>query len=604
MARGRNLKELAQGIRTVTAMLLIIGTIPAEISLSEAGQADDAAAPAVQASTPANIDTIHENGVYPTVTQSQSTISTSDGKTVVVVYNDSKNAPNSYSGMSVSTDSGGTFARLNPSPFASGHGTDVGEPFVVYNAKLQKWFAGNIAGNCRDANGGYGIGVWSSSDASNWSAGTCAHKGFQCFPYSCSDERPTSWVDNTPGSPYYGRIYISFNAFNVALNSWLVLVYSDDGATWSTITLVGGTNSSNVIRNMRIVSGPDGAVFVIGMNEGGGAFNNRQNFIYRSTNGGASWSSAIKMGGAFAPPGDSVCSDDSYYVKISPIWRYMGWGQPGVGANTVVHYVYGGKGGNANDTGDIYYIRSTDNGNTWSTPIILNTDQAAGGTKSQWMPSLSVASGSDINVYWYDRRNSTDGQNYEIWHRQSSDNGSTWHADEVVSSQLIPQPEQPDSSFSPCYGGDYNHALAYGNTHYMSWTDGRVQVSGHNQQDVFFAKVPSSPGPYILSVSVIGSPGGKLTSSPSGIDCGSSCSASFGAGTTVTLTATPALAWGLSSWGGSCGGLATSCTVTLNANTSVSAIFTTRFTPVEAPVVTSPTDTSAPLPAVISSVPH
>jgi hypothetical protein len=60
----------------------------------------------------------------------------SDGNTVVVNYNDSRTAPNNYSGLSVSTDGGTTWARLSPSPLASGHGINYGEPIVVYNAKL------------------------------------------------------------------------------------------------------------------------------------------------------------------------------------------------------------------------------------------------------------------------------------------------------------------------------------------------------------------------------------------------------------------------------------------------------------------------------------
>jgi uncharacterized repeat protein (TIGR03803 family) len=42
---------------------------------------------------------------------------------------------------------------------------------------------------------------------------------------------------------------------------------------------------------------------------------------------------------------------------------------------------------------------------------------------------------------------------------------------------------------------------------------------------------------YTLSVSVVGASGGKVTSSPAGINCGSTCSASFNSGTPVTLAA-------------------------------------------------------------------
>ena len=39
-----------------------------------------------------------------------------------------------YSGTSFSTDGGATFTQLNPPPFASGHGTNFGDPIVVFNS--------------------------------------------------------------------------------------------------------------------------------------------------------------------------------------------------------------------------------------------------------------------------------------------------------------------------------------------------------------------------------------------------------------------------------------------------------------------------------------
>ncbi len=75
---------------------------------------------------------------------------------------------------------------------------------------------------------------------------------------------------------------------------------------------------------------------------------------------------------------------------------------------------------------------------------------------------------------------------------------------------------------------------------------------------------------FTLSASVTGS--GSVTSSPSGISCGSTCSANYVAGTQVTLTATPASGSSFTGWGGACGG-AGSCVVTMNAAESVSATF-------------------------------
>ncbi len=89
---------------------------------------------------------------------------------------------------------------------------------------------------------------------------------------------------------------------------------------------------------------------------------------------------------------------------------------------------------------------------------------------------------------------------------------------------------------------------------------------------------PVAADSYTLSVAVSGS--GSVTSSPSGLNCPSgTCTASFGNGSTVTLTATPNSGATFSGWGGACGGSATTCTVTMSADRSVTATFTTSSSP-------------------------
>jgi List-Bact-rpt repeat protein/VCBS repeat protein len=73
-----------------------------------------------------------------------------------------------------------------------------------------------------------------------------------------------------------------------------------------------------------------------------------------------------------------------------------------------------------------------------------------------------------------------------------------------------------------------------------------------------------------LTVTKAGS--GTVTSTPAGIACGATCSASFSAGSIVSLTATAATGSTFSGWGGACTGTG-ACNVTLGSNTSVSATF-------------------------------
>ncbi len=78
---------------------------------------------------------------------------------------------------------------------------------------------------------------------------------------------------------------------------------------------------------------------------------------------------------------------------------------------------------------------------------------------------------------------------------------------------------------------------------------------------------------YTLSVALAGSGSGTVTSSPAGVDCGSTCSYDFPSGTEVILTATAAPGSSFAGWSGAgCSGIG-SCEVTMSAAESVTATF-------------------------------
>ncbi|MBL0141429.1 MAG: VCBS repeat-containing protein [Betaproteobacteria bacterium] len=79
---------------------------------------------------------------------------------------------------------------------------------------------------------------------------------------------------------------------------------------------------------------------------------------------------------------------------------------------------------------------------------------------------------------------------------------------------------------------------------------------------------------YDLTASTAGSGEGSVSSSPAGIGCSSSCTASFMSGTIVNLTASPAAGSSFTGWSGACSGGANPCTTTMSAAKSVVATFT------------------------------
>lgn len=104
-----------------------------------------------------------------------------------------------------------------------------------------------------------------------------------------------------------------------------------------------------------------------------------------------------------------------------------------------------------------------------------------------------------------------------------------------------------------------------------------VTMSADQALTATFDTIP--PLTHSLTVNTAGSGSGSVTSSPAGINCGSTCSHAFTAGTQVTLTATADSGSTFEGWsGGGCSGTAT-CTVTLNSDATVTATFTANPPP-------------------------
>ena len=95
-------------------------------------------------------------------------------------------------------------------------------------------------------------------------------------------------------------------------------------------------------------------------------------------------------------------------------------------------------------------------------------------------------------------------------------------------------------------------------------TAGRAQAVGPQAR--------SSTSSFQFSVTLAGSGSGQVTSTPAGISCGVTCTASFSSGTKVKLTATASDGSFFAGWAGACAG-DSACTVTMTANETATATF-------------------------------
>ena len=88
---------------------------------------------------------------------------------------------------------------------------------------------------------------------------------------------------------------------------------------------------------------------------------------------------------------------------------------------------------------------------------------------------------------------------------------------------------------------------------------------------------PAPTTSFTLTVTLAGTSGGTVTSSPAGVSCAPTCSASFNAGTSVVLTPVAAKGAFFAGWSGACKGTGR-CTLTMNANKSATATFNVSHT--------------------------
>jgi hypothetical protein len=444
-----------------------------------------------------DVDLVTGTETYPYVIQSTtfSWGNPDNPDEIVVAYIDirdfSANPPDA-AGASVSTDGGLTFTRLTKANGQSPFENAGGSPIVLYNRPTATWYTVWGLGACGGLGGYKSATPW---DPKSWIS-YCIQSG--------SYDKPSGWTDMNPSSPFYGRMYVSGNDFSRGGNIF-VRYSTDNGSTWTNERQV----TTTFIRNVQITGDlVTGDVYLAGMDENGssgcssGCGTNRNNKIYRSTNGGNTWANTY-TGPAFV----GACRGTAGYfctMYSSPAyWRHMGWGEPAA-FNGVVHYVYAARNPSNGDAGNVFYIRSTDMGQTFSAPFQLNTDTDP--TKAQWEPSLSVSPSATLFAVWYDERDGGGastciaGSNspcYRMYARRSNDNGVTWLPDNAFSDVVSPLPAQPEPGIVPTYVSDYDYASALATKHLASWVDGRVPINGTYQPDAFTDKevIGSTPTP-------------------------------------------------------------------------------------------------------------
>ena len=253
-------------------------------------------------------------------------------------------------------------------------------------------------------------------------------------------------VDNNPGSPFYGRVYVTATRFLNGLQGSfaeapIYLSYSDDGgSTWSTPQEISGSNPSCTFQttgsgtrcdedqNSIPEVAPNGDVYVYFAN-----FQNEaawevpfdfdsQVMIVKSTDGGVTWQNPVAVAqredGTSDMPWSVISrqtvwghqirwsSDGNLSVnpqnpnEVTVVWSERGTPNPNATAACIFQVPGGAPAYDPCNAGpsaviNIYYSTSTDGGQTWSPKAQLSPS-----LNNQWFPWSDTKSDGTLVAAW------------------------------------------------------------------------------------------------------------------------------------------------------------------------------------------------------------
>jgi hypothetical protein len=405
-------------------------------------------------------------------TQSETTLVLA-GSNVVVAFNDSgSNAGNTkFTGFAQSTNGGATFTDKGTLPTSTSG--DAGDPALARD---------NVSGTIYLATLGYSssnvIQVFRSTDGgATFGAPVNAASGF-----SSGHSLDKEWiaVDNAPGVGQ-GTVYVVFTDFGSIFgpdNGVFLTRSTNGGATWSSPLSLGGSQGGYV------TVGPDHTVYVFDFVAG----TPQKIQMRKSTNQGVSFGAAVTVAnltatGSNGDLGLTVSSGSGTAVRTNA------FPQAAVTPNGM--YVSFNDKGPTGDKADVFFVKSTDGGATWSAKVKLNDDAT---TRDQWQPALAVTpDGNSVGVFWYDRRLDAANALIDRYGVIGTVSGSavTFGSNFRITDQSFPAVVGQDSLINGTYMGDYDVAVADNGGFYITWGDNRLADSAHaHQPDVRFAKIP------------------------------------------------------------------------------------------------------------------
>ena len=297
-----------------------------------------------------------------------------------------------------------------------------------------------------------------------------------------------------------GNIYTTWTQFDIYGSSnpqhrsnIMFSKSSDSGESWSEamrINEVDGNcvDSDETVEGAVPAVGPNGEIYVCWAGPLGLVFD-------RSTDQGETWLendifvSDFPGGWDFDIPGISRCN--GFPITVCDLSG---------GPNHGTIFINWSDQRNGTDDTDVWLVKSTDGGNTWSERIRVNDDPPGKQQFFTWMAIDQIT--GHLHFVFYDRRN-YDDTNTDVYMATSTDGGET------ISNYKIS--EEPFVPASGVFFGDYNNLSAVNNVIRPIWTrlhNGQLSVwtaiidttltaiANHSEPAIPFALNQNYPNPF------------------------------------------------------------------------------------------------------------
>ncbi|MBW2992301.1 glycoside hydrolase, partial [Candidatus Woesearchaeota archaeon] len=386
-------------------------------------------------------DVVVDSGIG--VTQNEVSMALSSSGVLIAAYNDDPFISGPGLGVSYSTNGGVTWSskQLNyPSAFTppnadafdpTAAADTLGNLYVAHISTDGNWTAGPVSGLYvhKSTNGGV---TWStpvqvsydgapsgSSDPNYRFNDRCQMTADTISTGSYKDNLYTAWIKdngwNSPGP--YSDIYFAYSTNQGA--SFTASAGTVNDNPWS-----GNPLTTGDMANMPVPAvAPNGDVYVSWLNYSVWTGGSGTIYLDKSTDGGVSWGTDTAVITINLPPLNLNSGTDAR-AKGAPVLAAS------TTTNNELYIVYAADPADPIDEADIYFIKSTNGGSTWSTPKKINDDATQ---NDQILPWIDVKPDGTIDIAWYDRRNDPFDLDWDVYFTSSSDGGSTFSPNVKIS---------------------------------------------------------------------------------------------------------------------------------------------------------------------------